>query len=80
MMWGYPNMGWGMWMGMSVGTLIFVALVVLLVWAAIRIGRTEQPRQQEKPSALHVLDERLARGEIDPDDYSQRRRILTEQH
>jgi putative membrane protein len=28
---------------------------------------------------LELLDERLARGEIEPDDYQQRRRILDDQ-
>ena len=74
MMWG-DNSGWGMWLGMGISTLILVVLIALLVWAISRIGRVEAPRpQRERPTALE-----LARGEIEPDDYQQRRRILNDQ-
>ena len=79
MMWG-DNSGWGMWLGMGISTLILVVLIALLVWSISRIGRVEAPRpQRERPTALELLDERLARGEIEPDDYQQRRRILNDQ-
>lgn len=78
MMWG--NMGWGMWLGLGIGTFILVVLIALLVWAVTRIGRLESPKpQHDRPSALQLLDERLARGEIEPDDYNQRRRLLNDQ-
>ena len=80
-MWGYQNIGWGMWWGMGLGTLILLVLIALLAWAITRAGRTEPPRPPAgKPDALQLLDERLARGDIEPDDYTQRRRLLTEQH
>ena len=79
MMWG-DNSGWGMWLGMGISTLILVVLIALLVWSISRIGRVEAPRpQRARPTALELLDERLARGEIEPDDYQQRRRILDDQ-
>jgi len=79
MMWG-DSSGWGMWLGMGISTLILVVLIALLVWSISRIGRVEAPRpQRERPTALELLDERLARGEIEPDDYQQRRRILNDQ-
>lgn len=55
---------------MGISTLILVVLIALLLWAISRIGRVEAPRpQRERPTALELLDERLARGEIEPDDY-----------
>lgn len=81
MMWGY-NMGWGMWLGMGISTLILLILIGLLVWAVVQVGRLETqrlPQQPDRPSALQVLDERFARGDIEPDDYSQRRRLLSGQ-
>lgn len=81
-MWGYQNMGWGMWWGMGLGTLILLVLIALLVWAIARGGRAVPAPSSAapRPDALQVLDERLARGEIEPDDYNQRRRLLIEQH
>ena len=78
MMWGY-NMGWGMWLGIGISTLLLLTVIGLLVWAVSRIGRLDAKQQNERPSALELLDERLARGEIDPDDYNQRRRLLNDQ-
>lgn len=80
MMWG-DNSGWGMWLGMGISTLILVVLIALLVWSISRIGRVEgaQAPAQAADRALGLLDERLARGEIEPDDYQQRRRILNDQ-
>ena len=78
MMWGY-NMGWGMWLGIGISTLLLLTVIGLLVWAVSRIGRLDAKPQNERPSALELLDERLARGEIEPDDYNQRRRLLNDQ-
>jgi putative membrane protein len=79
MMWGYP-MGWGMWLGMSVGMIVFVGLIVLVVWSlgSSRNTRPDLTNQPTGPDALRLLDERFARGDIDPDDYSQRRRLLVD--
>ncbi len=81
MMWGY-NMGWGMWLGMGISTLILLILIGLLVWAIVKVGRLETPKpphQPDRPSALQLLDERFARGDIEPDDYNERRRLLSDQ-
>lgn len=81
MMWGY-NMGWGMWLGMGISTLLLLILIGLLGWAVVQVGRLETPRlpqQPDRPSALQLLDERFARGDIEPDDYNQRRRLLSDQ-
>ncbi len=80
MMWGYP-MGGGMWLGMGLGTLVFVGLIVLVVWAlgSARNTRPDVTHAQSGPDAVRLLDERLARGDIDPEDYNQRRRLLADQ-
>lgn len=80
MMWGYP-MGWGMWLGMSVGTIVIIGLIVLVVWSlgSSRNTRPDLTNQPTGPDALRLLDERLARGDIDPDDYNQRHRLLVDQ-
>ena len=69
-MWYWHGMGpWG-WMLM----VAFWAVVVFLVVWAIR--STATPGQQNEDAPLRILDERLARGEIDREDYEERRQVL----
>jgi putative membrane protein len=71
MMWGY-GFGWG-WLLMSFGMVLWIALLVVLVWALIRWLNTKTtvaPPQDSAtpvggPSALEILRQRYARGEID---------------
>ena len=55
--------------------LVFGGLIVLAVWLvlwAIRIA----PRRIRPDSALGILNERFARGEIDQQEYEQRKAAL----
>ncbi len=71
-MWGY-GFGWGGMFLMLLGTLLFLALLAVLVWAVLRFvtGKTMTPvppyRSSEppSPSALEILRQRYARSEID---------------
>lgn len=69
MMW----MGWGgWWMTMSM-VLFWVGIVALVVWGfrSLEPGdgeRVDRPRR--------ILEERLARGEIDDEEFSRRLRTL----
>jgi putative membrane protein len=51
---------------------VLVAAVWLVMWA-IRVA----PRRVRPDSALHILDERFARGEIDQQEYQARKAELT---
>jgi putative membrane protein len=81
MMNGYGMSGWG-WLLMTLGMLGFWALVGVLAVALLR--RPGQPAQQPQPDQQprlnpeEVLAQRLARGEIDPDEYRQRLQALQE--
>ena len=83
MMWGY-DFGWGGMLMMSLGTILWIALMVVLVWALIRWinGRTTTPvppytsAPPPSPSALEILRQRYARGEIDTATYEQMREQL----
>jgi putative membrane protein len=81
MMNGYAMSGWG-WLLMTLGMLGFWALVAVLALALLRRpgppNQQPQPGQQPRPGAEDILAERLARGEIDPDEYRQRLQILQE--
>ena len=69
---------------MFIGLLAVIAIVVLLVRLATTTSRAPVDRPvpgpglSSRPEALTILDERLARGEIEPQDYQERRRLLTE--
>ena len=71
MMWGY-DFGWG-WLLMSFGMVLWITLLVVLVWAVIRwlnrrAGISAPPETSmpiSGPSALEILRQRYARGEID---------------
>ena len=83
MMWGY-GFGWGGMFLMLVGTALLLALLVVLVWAVIaRINGKTTPLVPPSPgaplpgpSALEILRQRYARGEIDTMTYEQMRERL----
>jgi putative membrane protein len=78
--------GWGTWLGMG---LMMTVLTVLLVAAVVLLVRTTTGPQQttslppgstgDSPpgsEAQRVLDERLARGDIDEREYRARRDLI----
>ncbi len=81
-MWGY-GFGWG-WLLMSFGTVLWIALLVVLAWALIRwlnskTGTPVPPVTSTPPggpSALEILRQRYARGEIDAATFEQMRERL----
>ena len=81
-MWGY-GFGWG-WLLMSLGTVLWIALLVILVWAVIRwmnnrAGTPVPPPLSGTPSgptAMEILRQRYARGEIDTATFEQMRQRL----
>ena len=81
MMNGYAMSGWG-WLLMTLGMLGFWALVAVLALALLRRpgqpDQQRQPDQQPRPGAEEILAQRLARGELDPEEYRQRLQTLRE--
>ena len=54
-----------------------MTLVELVVLSFVWIVRsTAKPSQPKENSPLRIFDERLARGEIDSEDYAERHKIL----
>ncbi len=75
-------MGWW-WVGALLGLLILLLIVaVLAVGLAYLLRALRRPHpavgSPDTPDrrSLQILDERYARGEIDQNDYEQRRRVL----
>lgn len=78
MMWGY-GFGWG-WFMMMFGGILWIAVLVVLVWALIRWFEKKRPASgtstPASPSALDILNQRYARGEIDSTTFEQMRERL----
>ena len=82
--------GFGMtegWYGMFFGPVIMIGIVVLIIFLVVALvrgisgisgssGGGDQGRITMEKSALDILKERYARGEIDESEYRERRRIL----
>ena len=87
MMWGYA-FAWPMMLWMILGGTLWIVLLVVLIWALVRWlnrktmtpppyeGRHETTMQPGGPSALEILQQRYARGEIDTGTYEQMRERL----
>ncbi|KFE36535.1 SHOCT domain-containing protein [Thioclava atlantica] len=73
MMWGegYGFFGVGMMM-------IFWGVLIVLAVLAVRWLMEQRGGAQGKTDALDILKERLAKGEIDPEEYQARRKALEE--
>jgi len=66
------GMGFGMGLGMLLVWGVLIALIVLLVRQAIGQGASERRER----TALAILEERYARGEIGREEFEQKKRDL----
>lgn len=70
---GLNGMGWGMGWWWIIGLIIVIAIV----WMMIKgMNQTNNPNQQGSKTALDILKERYARGEIDKQEFEERRKDL----
>ncbi len=83
---GYPcgphMAGWhGGWGGMIVGPLLMILVPVLLIAAVLLAVRRfwTSSAQTVPQTPLDILKERFARGNIDKEEFEERRRILSDQ-
>jgi len=80
--WNGGEWGWGAWLFMAVMMVIFWGAVITGIVMAVRYyGRDRQNPPPptagvDSDTAMRVLDERFARGEIDADEYTKRRDLL----
>lgn len=76
-----PNMMWGF--GMIFGPLFMILVLALVIAVAVLLvrwlagpGHGAAPQQPPSRTPLDILKDRLARGEIDKDEFEERRRVL----
>ncbi len=75
--WGNGVQWWGWLLGL-LGMLVFWALVIWAIWFLVTSSSRRQHFTPTQPpsDARRILDERLARGEIDPDEYQHLRDLI----
>jgi putative membrane protein len=75
MMWWFGPGGW--WMALWM-LLFWGGVILLVVWGvrALSDGGHGLRRGEDGSRVLHILEERFARGEIDRDEFEQRRSTL----
>ena len=72
-MWGH---GWGGWIFGPLMMIVFIALIVGVVVLVVRWLGGGAVQGSKPKAALDILEERFARGEIDKDEFDDRRRAL----
>ena len=68
---------WGAWMIFH--WLFWLVLFALLISAGMALSRRSRSGDREEKTALDLLNERYARGDIDREEYLQRRKDIEEQ-
>jgi putative membrane protein len=76
-MWG-GEWGWGgMFLGPVFGILFIAAIAIAVVLVIRALGGRSAARGGGGTSAFDILDEHFARGEIDREEYEERKRVLS---
>ena len=70
---------WAFWQGglMWLGMLVFWGLVIWAIYALVKNLTRKTPDSDRGGDALRILDQRLARGEIDADEYQRLRDLIS---
>ncbi|MFQ6078729.1 MAG: SHOCT domain-containing protein [Thermodesulfobacteriota bacterium] len=74
--WGY-GMGWfGMILMVAFWVAVIVGIVFLIRWLVTSTGAGGHHRERGEESALEILKRRYARGEINKEEYEERKKNL----
>jgi putative membrane protein len=76
--WGYGGYGWGYGLlHVAVSVAVIVCVVFVVIWALRAItGVGPRGLHMHRSSGLDVLEERYARGEINRDEYLQKKKDI----
>jgi putative membrane protein len=70
------NWGYGAWWMVLVMVLFWAGVVALVIWAVRSAGPPAGDNRPDDRRAVHMLEERYARGEIDEEEFERRLRML----
>ncbi len=71
------SMGWvGALMMLVFWILLIVGLILLIKWLLIKTRSESAPKASSNSSALEILKERYARGEIDKEEFEEKKKDL----
>lgn len=76
MMDGLGGHGWGMGHGMGWWWIIGIIIIVAIVWIVMKAMKNNTATNVPGKSARDILKERYAKGEIDKDEFEERRKDL----
>jgi putative membrane protein len=68
--------GFGMGFGGGFMWLFWILLIVVIVWAVKAVMESRNNPSEKRKSALDILRERYASGEIDKEEFEQKRKDL----
>lgn len=69
MWWWHGDWGWGAWLAMTVGMLVFWGL---FIWGVVWLARGGMAQRERPADPEQILAARFAAGEIDEDEYQRR--------
>jgi putative membrane protein len=68
----------GMWFGMGWGWIIGIIVLALIIWLIVRgAGQGSATPQSSDKSALDILKERYAKGEINKEEFEEKKKDLS---
>ncbi len=76
--WGWTGMIFGPVMMLAVLAIIVVAVVLIVRWLGGGYPSPQTGRRSPENAALDILKERFARGEIDKEEFEEKRRLLSD--
>ncbi|VAX21531.1 hypothetical protein MNBD_NITROSPINAE03-1637 [hydrothermal vent metagenome] len=69
--------GYGMFFGMFFWILLSAGVIALVLWAVQKTGNTNNAASAPpQETAMDILKKRFARGEIDKDEYEEKKKTL----